>query len=215
MPRKARQKSNTCIYHIILRGANRQEIFHDDKDRVRFLETLDKYRNQIEIKIYAWCLMNNHIHIVIQEGKEDLSVTMKRIGVSFVWYYNLKYGTTGHLFQDRYRSENVESDEYLMNVIRYIHHNPVKAGLVKKPLQWKWSSCKAYYEKETYMINLLYKEFVLNMFSEDKDKAIEIFREFNEEINEEKFMEDDVVIRLKDDEAKIEIEKIAYGINIA
>ncbi|WP_330571508.1 transposase [Serpentinicella alkaliphila] len=93
-----REKSESGIYHVIIRGANRQEIFHDDEDCLRFLETLEKYKVKSAIKIYGWCLMNNHIHLLIEEGKEELSTTMKRIGVSFVGYYHLKYDTTGHLF---------------------------------------------------------------------------------------------------------------------
>ena len=145
MPRRAREKSESGIYHIILRGANRQEIFHDDDDSTRFLETIEKYKKQVEIIVYGWCLMSNHLHMLLGEGKEELSITMKRIGVSFAWYYNWKYRTTGHLFQDRFASEIVDSDVYLMTVIRYIHQNPVKAGLVKCPLDWKLSSCAGYY----------------------------------------------------------------------
>ena len=100
MPRGAREKSEIGIYHIMIRGANRQEIFHDDEDNLRILETLNKIKATSEIKVYGWCLMGNHVHLLLGEGKEDLSVTMKRIGVSYVWYYNRKYKTTGHLFQD-------------------------------------------------------------------------------------------------------------------
>ncbi|WP_236905052.1 transposase [Clostridium formicaceticum] len=127
MPREAREKSETRIYHIIIRGANRQEIFHDDEDRIRFLETFEKYKNNTKMKVHGWCLMGNHAHLLLEEGSEELSVTMKRIGVSYVWYYNWKYKTTGHLFQDRFKSEKVEKDDYLLTVIRYIHQNPFPA----------------------------------------------------------------------------------------
>ena len=117
MPRRAREKSNSGIYHIMLRGANRQEIFHEDEDNLRFLVILDKYSRQSEAKVYGWCLMDNHVHILLREGLEELSLTMKRVGVSFVWYYNNKYETTGHLFQDRFKSEKVESKRlYTSNV---------------------------------------------------------------------------------------------------
>lgn len=108
MPRRAREKSESKIYHVMLRGANRQEIFHDEEDYLRFLETLEKLKKKAEIKVYGWCLMGNHVHLLMGEGREELSTTMKRIGVSFAWYYNWKYNTTGHLFQDRFRSEKVE-----------------------------------------------------------------------------------------------------------
>ncbi len=158
--------------------------------------------------------MNNHIHILIKEGKEELATTMKRIGVSFVWYYKCKYGTTGHLFQDRFRSEVVENNEYLITAIRYIHKNPVKARLVNKPLDWKWSSCSGYYGKKSYPEGLLDSELILGLFSEEKEIAIERFREFNEEDNEDKCLDDVIITRLRDDEARVEIEKIISGVNI-
>lgn len=215
MPRAAREKSKSGVYHIIIRGTNRQEIFHSEQDCIKFLETLERYKRKTKIKVHGWCLMNNYIHLLIEEGKEDLSITMKRIGVSFVWYYNWKYSTTGHLFQDRYRSEKVESDEYLMTVIRYIHQNPVKAGLVKMSSDWKWSSCQGYYGKKSYPQGLLDNEPILGLLSEDEETAIKRFREFNEAENEDKCLDDIIATRLRDEEARLEIEKIVSGFNIA
>jgi putative transposase len=215
MSRKARQKSKSGIYHIMLRGTNRQEIFHDKEDCVRFLETLDRYKKESEIKVYAWCLMNNHVHLLLHEGKEELSVTMKRIGVSYALFYNRKYKMTGHLFQDRYKSENVESDEYLVSVTRYIHQNPVKAGIVKKPDDWGWSSCQGYYGKECYPLFLLDSDLILSMFSNDKKAGIKSFKEFNEMINEDTYLDDDIKIRLVDEEAREEINKVINGYEIA
>lgn len=215
MPRVAREKSKSGIYHIILRGTNRQEIFHDDQDNVRFLETLDRYKKKTKIKVHGWCLMSNHIHLLIEEGKEELATTMKRIGVSFVWYYNFKYRTTGHLFQDRYRSEKVESNEYLMTVIRYLHQNPVKSETVKSPSEWKWSSCNGYYGNEAYPKSLLDNELVLGLFSDDKKTAIRKFTEFNEAQNEDCCMDDIITTRLTDEEARIEIKKLLEGFEIA
>ena len=111
MPRMPRQRSNSGIYHIMLRGANRQEIFHDTEDNARFLETLKKYKNESGIKVYGWCLIGNHVHLLLQEGKEYLTVTMKRIGVSYVSFYNLnnsrdkKHRLDKH--KDKYRETGV------------------------------------------------------------------------------------------------------------
>lgn len=215
MPRHARQKSKSGIYHIILRGANRQGIFHDDEDKLKFLEILDRYKRKSEIKVYGWCLMGNHIHLLMGEGKESLSVTMKRIGVSYVWYYNWKYKTTGHLFQDRYKSEKIEDDEYILTVTRYIHQNPVKAGIVRSPGDWKWSSCSGYYSRNCYPPGLLNIELILGMFSEEKDTAIRRFMNYNELANEDKCLDDDIRKRLTDEEARKEIEKKIQGYGIA
>ncbi len=140
MPRIARQKSKSGIYHIMLRGTNRQEIFHEDEDNIRLLETLDRYREKNKVKVYGWCLMGNHAHLLIEEENDDLSIIIKRINISYAWFYNWKYNTIGHLFQDRYRSENIEDNQYIMTVLRYIHQNPVKAGMAKKAGEWKWRS---------------------------------------------------------------------------
>jgi REP element-mobilizing transposase RayT len=208
MPRRAREKSESGIYHIILRGTNKQEIFHDEEDNKRFIETLEKYKKISNLKVYGWCLMGNHLHLLVGQGKEELSVTMKRIGVSYAWYYNWKYKSTGHLFQDRYRSEKVDNDEYLLTVIRYIHHNPIKSGIAKKGTDWRWSSCNGYYGYEVYPAGLLDSTLILGMFSEDRDIAIKKFVEFNEAECVGECLDDNRKIRLTDEEAKVEIAKI-------
>ncbi|SCZ05962.1 REP-associated tyrosine transposase [Alkaliphilus peptidifermentans] len=215
MPRQAREKSESGIYHIMLRGTNRQEIFHDDEDCQRFIETLAKYKQKSDIKVYGWCLMGNHVHLLIGEGKEELPRFMKRIGVSYVWYYNRKYKTTGHLFQDRYKSEKVESDEYLLAVVRYIHQNPVKAGIAKTPGEWKWSSCQSYYRKKPYPVELLDMEYILCLFSEDLTTALRRFIEYNEEENRDSFLDDTDKKDYSDEEARVEIGKMIAGYEIA
>ena len=131
MPRQARKKSGSGIYHIMLRGINRQQIFEDAEDRERFLETIENYKELCGYTIYAYCLMGNHVHILMREGKEDLTQVFKRIAGSYVYWYNWKYHRSGHLFQDRYKSEPVEDDSYFLTVLRYIHQNPVKAKICK------------------------------------------------------------------------------------
>lgn len=214
MPRKARTKSGTGIYHIIFRGANRQEIFHDDDDRIQFQETLKKYAIIYKLKIYAWCLMSNHIHLLMKEGNEEISTTIKRIGVSFVNYYHFKYNTTGHLFEDRFKSENVETVDYLLTVVRYIHQNPLKARNVKSLDEWEWSSCSQYYMGNSGLVDC---DFILNMFGENRPKAIELFKEFNERVNDDHCLEDveHEKKRLTDDEAREIIKGITGEIHIA
>ena len=216
MPRGPRVKSISGIYHVMYRGANRQEIFHDDLDCIRFLEMIEKYKKVSGMKVYAWCLMNNHVHLLLEEGIEDLSITMKRIGVSYVWYYNLKYNTTGHLFQDRFRSENVETNVNLFRVIRYIHQNPVKAGIVERSDEWRWSSCLGYYGENTHHRNLLDVELIFNKFSTDRTNAIQLFKEFNERKNNDQYLEDTISEkRLSDDEARLKVKELLGSIEIA
>jgi putative transposase len=207
--RKARKRSRSGIYHVILRGANRQEIFHDEEDRIKFLDILQKVKGKSGLKVYAWCLMGNHVHLLVKEGSESISVVMKRIGVSYANYYNWKYKTTGHLFQDRFKSENVETVNYLLTVTRYIHQNPMKAGIVLSPHEWKWSSCRGYYGEFVYPLNLLDHDYLLKMFSSDRAIAQARFKEFNERENGDNCLEDHGYSRgrLSDDEARVEIKK--------
>ncbi|XQY91625.1 transposase [Metabacillus sp. HB246100] len=209
MPRSARTKSSTGIYHIINRGANKQEIFHDDDDKIKFLDILKKYKDKTAMKVYAWCLMGNHVHFLVKEGNEEISLVMKRIGISYANYYNWKYHTNGHLFQNRFKSENVESLEYLLTVTRYIHQNPVKACIVTYPKEWKWSSCLGYYGKSVYPPYLLESDYILQQFSPIKKIAQSRFKEFNEKISNDKCLEDYEItkIRLTDDQARVEIKK--------
>lgn len=203
MVRKARIKSSTGIYHVILRGANRQEIFHDDKDRMKFLRIMEKCKKEYGLYFYAWCLMNNHIHLLMKEGNEPLSDTMKRIGVCYASYYNWKYKVTGHLFQDRFRSEVVENERYLLVAIRYIHQNPVKAQMVEFPDEWRWSSCLGYYGKVPVIRGILDDESILSMFSDRKPVARKRFMEFNTHRSDEQCLEDEPSRKRRtDDEAR-------------
>ena len=214
MPRKPREKSKSGIYHVMIRGVNRQEIFHEDEDNRKFLEILAKYTKDAGAKVYGWCLMGNHVHLLLAEGSEELSKTMKRIGVAFAWYYNWKYRATGHLFQDRFKSEKVESDAYLLTVIRYIHQNPVKAGAVKRVEDWKWSSCSGYYGKRTYPVGLLDSGRILSYFSDNKRLAVGLFKEFSEGENTDKCLDDEFRPRINDEEARQEIIRALEGIQL-
>ena len=147
MPRQARKRAESGIYHVMLRGINRQQIFLDREDNKRFLLTLKAYKPVCGCKVLAYCLMGNHVHLLLREGAEPLEQIFKRIGGSFVYWYNAKYQRVGHLFQDRFKSEPVEDDAYLLTVIRYIHQNPVKAGLCQRPEEYPYSSWREYLSK--------------------------------------------------------------------
>lgn len=185
MPREARRISQTKIYHIMIRGINQQNIFADDEDHKKFMDILDRYRKKIEYEIYAYCLMGNHAHLLIKEGKEVLSNTMKRIGTSYVCWYNWQYNRKGHLFQDSYKSEPVLDDAYFLAVLRYIHQNPLKAGLTNHIESYKWSSYTEY-PIEPKMVNI---KFALALFDKEKDKAIEGFKRFNTQLNSDQCLE--------------------------
>lgn len=143
MPRAARRLGESSYYHVVIRGIGKQIIFEDDEDNERFLSTLQRYRRELGFQLVAYCLMENHAHLLICDPEQRLPLIMKKVGVSYASYFNRKYDRTGHLFQDRYRSEAIETDEYLLCVIRYIHNNPEKAGIARAA-EYRWSSYGAY-----------------------------------------------------------------------
>ena len=140
--------SSSGIYHIMLQAHDDRQIFYDDHDRDDFLRVLAKVREVSEFELYAYCLMGNHIHLLLRPGKESVSTIFRRFGASFVYHYNLKYHRVGHLFRDRYRSEPVENDAYFLTCLRYILHNPVKAGLCERPDAYPYSSAAEYMRGE-------------------------------------------------------------------
>lgn len=139
MPRKARRKSISGYMHVIVRGIGKQVLFEVNSDYVFYLKRLEKYCLETEVRICAYCLMENHVHLLVRGEPDSIALLMKKIGVCYSGYFNRKYSRVGHLFQDRYLSEPVESERYLLNVFRYILRNPEKAGICKAP-QYKWSS---------------------------------------------------------------------------
>lgn len=148
MARSAREKSESNIYHVMLRGINKQQIFMDEEDNRHFLKVLEQCREISLFRLYAYCLMGNHVHILLQTAGEPLEQVMKRIGTRFVVWYNQKYSRTGHLFQDRYRSEPVQDNGYFLTVLRYILNNPVKAGICSSAESYPWSSDADYIHRE-------------------------------------------------------------------
>jgi len=201
MPRTARAKSRTGIYHIMVRGINRQDIFHDDEDRKRYLDTLKRITVESISDVLGYCIMSNHIHLIIKEGEAGISQLMKRLGASYAYWYNLKYQRSGHVFQDRFKSENVEDDSYLLTVVRYVHLNPVKAQIVNKPEEYIWSSCRVYYGCPEFPPGLTQVSLVLDLFANQKKQAIENMRMFEAENNEDHCLEDAEQKRLNEDAA--------------
>lgn len=207
MARVAREKSSTGIYHIMLRGINRQTIFEDNQDRMRFIDTLAEYKEICNYRLFGYCLMDNHIHLLIQETDKTISDIIKRISASYVYWYNTKYDRCGHLFQDRFKSEVVENFEYFMTVLRYIHQNPVKANLAKTVDEYRWTSYKEYIKKS----GLVNVDLALNYFSNDPSKAKVLLMEFMNKDNEDQCLDIVVKIKLTDEEVREHIRKLGIS----
>lgn len=189
MPRQRRELGESKIYHIMLRGNEKKYIFHDEEDKKRFINILFEKKLVENFKIYAFCLMNNHMHLLINDDNDELATIMKRITVSYVYYFNRKYNRVGHLFHDRFKSEIIDSDRYLFAVIRYIHNNPVKAGLVEKIDSYKWSSYNYYINFSSNTGMHIDTDMIMSMFSEDKIKALKFFVEYSKQENEDYFID--------------------------
>lgn len=176
MPRKSRQISPFNYYHIVARGNNKQDLFFDQMDFNKFMKELINTKEKYNYCLYAYVLMPNHIHICIKDNEKNISKVMHSLLVSYAEYYNKKYERTGYVFQDRFYSEPITSDNHLKNVVRYIHLNPEKAG-IQKYNQYKWSSYNEYLIKDKKIVD---KKEILNIFSEEENSLI-LFNKFHNE----------------------------------
>lgn len=183
LARTARVQSTTGIYHVIVRGLDGENVFRDDIHKNKFLEFLAHYKDICGYHVYGYCFLDNHLHLLIKEGKVKLGNIMKRIGVKYVTWYNNQYNRKGGLFYDRFKSEVVESDAYLLKVLRYIHQEPVKLGLVTEVSRYAYSSYGKYVEKEPE--SLIDYDTCLGLLDGTKAKQMIVFTKFmNEPSNE-------------------------------
>ena len=159
MPRTARQFSHSGYMHVIIRGNGKQILFEDYEDHYFFLSILKRYCEETEVRILAYCLMENHVHVLVHDLEGNTSQMMKKIGVSYSGYYNRKYERTGHLFQDRFRSELIEDEAYLLTVFRYILNNPVKAG-ISPASSYEWSSFSQYDRQDSFVDTTVFHELI-------------------------------------------------------
>lgn len=148
MSRTKRKQSQAGIYHIMLRGINRQQIFYDEEDYMYFISLLHRFKALCGYELHAYCLMGNHVHLLIKVNHEPPGDIFRHIGSAFVYWYNQKYDRVGHLFQDRYKSEPVNDNRYYLTVLRYILLNPVAAGFCMSPETYPYSSAREYYCKK-------------------------------------------------------------------
>jgi REP element-mobilizing transposase RayT len=163
MARKPRIHFPGAYYHVILRGNARQEIFFDDADRYRFYMLLQEGIERFGHRIHAFCLMTNHVHLVVQVANKPLTKIMQNLSFRYTRWVNWRQNRSGHLFQGRYKSVVVDGDEYLLELVRYTNLNPVRAGIAETPSACRWSSHSAYCGKET--IPWLTTDLVLAGFS--------------------------------------------------
>ncbi len=176
MARKTRAEVEGGLYHVITRGNNRRQIFHDTADYEKFLLLLAAQKAKLKFFLYAYCLMTNHVHLLIERQADTIGRLMHRVLTGYSQYYNRRYRRVGHLLQGRDKSILCQSDRYLAELVRYIHLNPVRAGMVKRPEQYKYSGHRAYLGLEAAAI--IDVDPVLRHFGAKKVVARETYRQF-------------------------------------
>lgn len=166
MPRKPRLHIPGGLYHVILRGNARQDIFFDDDDRLLWMKILQAGLERYGDEVHAYCWMTNHVHMAIRSGVSPLSGLMRFTAAQYSRKTNRKMGRSGHLFERRYRAILVDADSYLLELIRYIHLNPVRASLSTAPEDYHWSSHRAYLGDQTTV--WLSIDWVLSLFGKNR-----------------------------------------------
>ena len=204
MTKIRRRYSISKTYHVIIKGIDNQNIFYDDQDREIFLKKLLIIKKEYNMNIHAYCLMDNHVHMVIRVEKEFLSKAMQSLMIRYVQYFNKRYERTGTLVQNRFKSKNVENQRYFLEVCRYVHRNPENAGMSKTE-DYKWSSYQEYLKKKI----IVDKEILLHYFNNNINDFITHTKKYD---NLNEFAEFEIIGRLKDEDALEIIMKI-FNIN--
>ena len=159
MPVTPREISERGYYHLILRGNSKQIIFEDRADYIHFLNNLKQYSEEHKIAVNAYCLMENHVHLLVCAGDQDISMFMKRLAGNYALWFNRKYQRTGHLFESRYTSKAIHSDNYLCTVFRYILNNPSDNNICPAA-DYPWSSYHSYGNPKSFVDTKILMEFI-------------------------------------------------------
>jgi REP element-mobilizing transposase RayT len=176
MPRRPRIHLAHGFYHVTLRGNHQRDLFVVDGDRSVLNGIVARVIEKHGVRVHAYCWMTNHLHMLIQAGTDPLAEPMRRIAAEFARTMQSRMQTTGHFFERRYHAVLVDADSYLLELTRYIHLNPVRAGLVESPAQYPWSSHHAYVGKRAE--NWVTTDFVLGMFNADRARAVSAYCAF-------------------------------------
>ncbi len=176
MARKLRIHFPSAVYHVILRGNAGQPVFFDDADRFRFYLLMQEGIEKFGYRVHAFCCMTNHIHMALQVGDIPLSRIMQNLTLRYTTWINRKKRRTGHLFQGRYKAILLDADSYLLELVRYIHLNPVRSDMVILPEDYPWSGHRAYLGKE--VLPWLTTDWIVSLFSAMSSVAQKGYVEF-------------------------------------
>jgi len=180
LARPLRIEFPNAFYHVTSRGNERKSIFQSDNDRKRFLSYFESAHDRYGAILHVYCLMENHYHLLLETPRGNLSQVLHHINGAYTTYFNIRHGRSGHLFQGRFKAFLVERDSYGLELSRYIHLNPVRAGLVNHPFQYGWSSYR-YYAGEEKEPEWLTTEFILGYFGGRGRSAFQKYRKYVKE----------------------------------
>jgi len=178
MGRKPRVEYAGAIYHVIQRGNNREYIFDRDSDKQFLLREIENRKTSTGFILYGYVIMGNHYHLVLQAGDQPLSKVMHFINGSFGRYYNSSRGRTGHVFEGRYKAIPVQNERYLLAVLRYVHRNPVRAGICRRAPGYMWSSDQFYRSNQKGFVDI---DLLLDILSTNRERAISQYITFMEQ----------------------------------
>lgn len=195
MPRKPRQRSELGIYHVVVKGVNNQLLFEENNDYLKYLEVLELQKEKCHFDLFAYCLMSNHIHLLIRTNEIPLDSIFRKINTAYANWFNMKYSRSGPLQDGRYYSEPIKSLEHFISALRYIHKNPLKAKLEKTiGSKYPWNSYHAYAKRNTNLVNIA---FAMSMFASKNE-----FIEYHSSDSDDVFMDiNNIRRRIPDDVA--------------
>ncbi len=189
MPRPPRISLEGLIYHIIQRGNNRQNIFREPEDFETYLSVLKRFKEKYSFKLYCYCLMSNHVHFIIEPTKpKTLSKIIQSITLSHLRLHHSKYSSSGHLWEGRFKNPVIQADNYLLECLRYIELNPVRAGIVKTPQEYKWSSY-GFHAAGKNDRRLLDKDVVYSSLAQTDEERYKAYQRFLTLEQDEKIIE--------------------------
>jgi len=180
--RKPRIEYPGAMYHVFTRGDNKEDIYLADEDRLFYLRNLKKYKDSYSFKLFAYCLMSNHVHLVVKTDETPLSKIMHAINSNYSKYFNKEHAKVGHLFQGRYKATLIKSDAHLLEATRYVHLNPVNASITASPESYSWSSYGSYFGNGYgSLFSLVDSEDILSYFGKRQTTRAERYRIFVQE----------------------------------